>query len=193
MIEEHPSASVQLSKLGYLVDVWHPRTVCSPVTHDLVYRFIGGAVGVVCIDLPFSRTSLPPDKWQPIVRELPYWYQHAHGVGAQVVLAGWRGESWQHLDLQQLLTDKMSTERRFAACRLPGRAEPETIHVWTRDVGDNLRCRCESSSQQDERLRSKARQRQRSLLSAVAYVFAHRSGCHQWTMVGDGASEAVRL
>lgn len=92
-------------------------TVCSPVTHDLGCRICRGAFDAVWVDLPFSRACLPPDKRQALVHELASWYRHAGSIGTQAYLAGLRAHTWQHPDLQKLLSDHIAFERRFSDCR----------------------------------------------------------------------------
>lgn len=170
IIEEPPPASVQLSARGYLVDEWRPRTVCSPVTHDLGCHIHGGMFDVVWMDLPLSRASLPPDKWQTIIRELAWWYRHADGVGAQAFISGLRGQMWQHPDLQKLPTDRLATEQRFAVCRFTARLKPDTIDILSRSTTLSVRCQCTDRTNHAEPLRGTQRLRRWSKLAAAVYA-----------------------
>ena len=111
--------------------------------------------------LPAGRGSLPPHKWQAIIVELALWFRSAKESGCQAVISGHRGQVWQQVELQELLSDRLAFESRHAACHVPTDQHPESIHLYTTQPVTETRCKCPAGKRQREHLTGRARARSR--------------------------------
>ena len=126
--------------------------VRSTAMHDMPARVRAGLYDVLWFDLPYSASSVPPRKWNTVVRELAVWMRAAVDCGLSAYLAAPRGRWWQHPDVQALLADNIVQEVRYAACTATSSTSPEVLHVYSSTSAQSVKCGCSAELQHAAKL-----------------------------------------
>ena len=167
VVEEFPGISLEMSKCGWSVEVYHPRTLASTATADIPRRIKSKEFDKLWLELPNVKRAIAPRRCTAVLNDVASWMNAALEAKTAAYLTGVRGRHWQEAPIAGLASTKLYHEADFALCRFdistgedPGTKSSLQVHIISTVPVKPLKCKCaegvphEHGSDKNKRSRS---------------------------------------
>ena len=138
-----------MSKCGWSVEAYHPRTLASTATADIPRRIKSKEFDKLWLDLPNVKRAIAPRRCTAVLNGVASWMNAALEAKVAAYLTGVRGRHWQEAPIASLAGTKQYYEADFALCRFdistgedPGKKSSLQIHVLSTIPVKAMKCNC---------------------------------------------------
>ena len=138
-----------MSKCGWSVEAYHPRTLASTATADIPRRIKSKEFDKLWLDLPNVKRAIAPRRCTAVLNDVASWMNAALEAKVAAYLSGVRGRHWQEAPIASLAGTKQYYEADFALCRFdistgedPGTKSSLQIHVLSTCPMKAMKCNC---------------------------------------------------
>ena len=149
IVEEFPRVSLDMSKHGWSVEAYHPRTLASTATAEIPRRIKSKEFDMLWVELPNVRRAIAPRRRTAVLNDVASWMNAALEAKTAAYLTGVRGRHWQEAPIASLASTKQYHETDFALCRFDistgedsGKKSSLQIHIVSTTPVRAMKCNC---------------------------------------------------